>query len=848
MDCIDYLKRKFEGRGIDEDTMLRIFEEAKKERASLVRKMGNVGDLEARLLERIQQKTSRAELLARAHKRAAYLQLETRLSAFNFVRENFAGREEEGLSALLVGTNRAVEGARMSIDAEQTSLKGWYLGGLITDIQSLSKEHFDIFRRGVMDEDIARALFSLDNEKAQPFTGPKEAMDIAGAIRKWQEKARLDQNAAGAWTGKLEGYIVRQSHDREKIYRAGYKEWRDAIEPLLDWERMDDARKGEELFLPGEEPPSLMDADERENFLRGVYSNLAIGRKRDGEGKNPLSGNGFSSSIIGSSASKASEERVLHFKGPDEWMAYNRMFGTRSLREAVMSGLSNAAENTVLMKRLGPSPQANFKELFNMVYNMRLRAGDAEGVHELSRWENRLKNRLAEVDGTLRDHSYPRIAAVGRWVRAFQNVTKLGGAVLSSFTDIPVASSEIAYQGGSFLGSLGRQIADLATLKGRGSMEEKRVLAELGVFFDTMNGDILARISGDESAGFMTRLQGRFFQLNGLSWWTDSFRRSVGLMMAHGMAVERGLAWNSLSRERSRVLSMYGILEPEWELIRKGKLTAADGREYLTPEVADTLSSADIAAYMAKKGMAWSEAMEKSVREDIAGKMRTFYRDRINFAVLDPDAKTRAALHQGTKTGTITGEVLRCITQFKSFPTAFLQKVWGREIYGKDGFRETASGMAWLILATTLFGYGSMVAKDLAKGRNPRDPSARETWLAALMQGGGLGIYGDFIFGNHTRYGGSLASNFAGPTFGGTLSDISAIWEQVREGDAKAQAMLRFAINNTPGNNLWYARSAFDYLIGYQLFEWINPGYFRRMKKRVEKENKQTFFASPVNW
>ena len=70
----------------------------------------------------------------------------------------------------------------------------------------------------------------------------------------------------------------------------------------------------------------------------------------------------------------------------------------------------------------------------------------------------------------------------------------------------------------------------------------------------------------------------------------------------------------------------------------------------------------------------------------------------------------------------------------------------------------------------------------------------------------------------------------------------------MRDGDTVAQSALRFAINNVPGNNLWYARSAFDYLIGYQLFEWINPGYFKRMKRRVERENKQTFFASPVNW
>mgnify|MGYP001594006474 CR=1 FL=1 len=63
-------------------------------------------------------------------------------------------------------------------------------------------------------------------------------------------------------------------------------------------------------------------------------------------------------------------------------------------------------------------------------------------------------------------------------------------------------------------------------------------------------------------------------------------------------------------------------------------------------------------------------------------------------------------------------------------------------------------------------------------------------------------------------------------------------------GDAGAK-LLRTGINTLPGINLFYTRAALDYLILYQMQESINPGYLRRMERRIEKENGQKFFLPP---
>src|SRR3546814_13393300 len=84
-----------------------------------------------------------------------------------------------------------------------------------------------------------------------------------------------------------------------------------------------------------------------------------------------------------------------------------------------------------------------------------------------------------------------------------------------------------------------------------------------------------------------------------------------------------------------------------------------------------------------------------------------------------------------------------------------------------------------------------MSAKDILKGRTPRDPTDPATWAAAFVQGGGAGIYGDFLLGESNRFGGGLLQTLAGPTLG-AVDDLHDLYSRVKAGDDSAAAGLRF--------------------------------------------------------
>jgi hypothetical protein len=150
-----------------------------------------------------------------------------------------------------------------------------------------------------------------------------------------------------------------------------------------------------------------------------------------------------------------------------------------------------------------------------------------------------------------------------------------------------------------------------------------------------------------------------------------------------------------------------------------------------------------------------------------------------------------------------------------------------------------------MMVAMTTFGYLAMVAKDTARGLTPRDPTDPKTIMAAMAQGGGLGIYGDFLFGEFNKYGHSALATLSGPTFG-QFEDFAKLYSRFRDGDKVAGQAVRFLLNNTPFLNLFYTRAAWDYLFLYQLQESVNPGYLSRLEGRIMRDNHQAFYLPPT--
>lgn len=265
-------------------------------------------------------------------------------------------------------------------------------------------------------------------------------------------------------------------------------------------------------------------------------------------------------------------------------------------------------------------------------------------------------------------------------------------------------------------------------------------------------------------------------------------------------------------------------------------------------------------------------AKRELARQKLAVKMQQMYTDRIQHgAVIRGGAREKAMTTGGTQSGTGWGEAIRMIMQFKNYPISFVTQILGRYAQ-EDRFlripgalarriiadpQGTGSQVAQLIILVTTLGYISGVLKDIMKGMTPRDPTDPRTAAAAFLQGGGAGIYGDYLFARVNRFGGTVGEAAAGPGLG-TIFDGVDISLKARdalinramgeESDFPDNELFQFFKNNTPGANLFYIRAPLDYLILYNLQEQLSPGSLRRLESRVKSERGQEYLLPPSEY
>lgn len=688
---------------------------------------------------------------------------------------------KEAFLAELEGINSEKTGARDSLDVKRNAVENAYLSKFVGD---LNREGLlPLLNSKTLDDDIGKELWAL-SMKEKGATQNKQAARIAEIIYSAREGQRLRLNKAGADIGETAGYIMPQRHDTLAMHKAGEDEWANFMIPLLDEKRS---------F--GGDSADLFDT------LRGAYRAMVSGiRLNDPLEKSPKL---FQFSGPANIGKKLSQSRQIHFKDYASWKKWNDTYGMKDLNEGVMDSIRYDANNIAMMERYGTNPEAMLKAVADDVKKKFRDKVAEEGEQGIA---SKIDSIIAAAMGHNNIPVDPKLSKIGSNIRAYNNVTMLGGAVISSITDIPMKSLEYQFQGKSWLSSTAQPFMDIA--QGFKSKKERVEFSSMvGVGMESIIGDIGGRFSAQDTlSNKASKVQRLFFKLNGLAWWTDTHQGAMGRVMAHHLGLKSADSYADLDADTKRLFGNYRITEKDWDIARASMKTLEDGRNYILP----------------------SEIKNEAVSEKFFG----YFADRASIGVIAPSAKEQRLVTMGTQRGTPIGEATRFIMQFKSFPVSAITKVWGRALYGKG--KADVPALIYLMTMTMTFGYVAGAAKDLIKGKTPKDPRRLETAYASLAQGGGLGILGDILLNDSSGFGRSATQTLAGPTFG-RIDDIAKIYSAgMRGGGSKAQ-LAKTAISAVPFNNLFYTRAALDQMMLLQFQEHLNPGYLKRMERNMNK-------------
>lgn len=836
--CIDIVRR--EVADMTDKELDEVLEQMRGRQANLIRGGADPSTAAAQAGMEVAETLRAAAAIER---RNALINRRIRIEALDYLNTTWGDNLAEGVLSILYGSSFAREGSRASVNAAQSANFRRYMGGVFGELEAAGL--FDVLKRGELDRDVFVAMRSI-NDAAALKQLPEQAVAIAKILTKWQEVSRIEANRAGAWIGKVDDYGLRQTHNSDRLMRAGEAKWKADILPRLDLPRM---------FPDG--PPKDLD-----DWLHETFLNIVTG-VRDA---NPSAGKMAAFKGPGNLAKKLSQERVLHFRTADDAFQYNIDYGMGNIRESYVTGMHQAAESTGLMQVLGTNPEYNLRAVVDAVRSRLSRSDPAalKRFDDATRSGKRIDNAYLEVSGQTRRAASAKLAAVGQGIRVWNTLTGLGGAVVSAVTDVPIRASLLRYQGQSYLQQLGKGLLGPLTrlADGLDSADRKAVLSAAGYFNEVAMGNLAARFSPDDTIpGALNRATNTFFKWNLLAQWTDSMRRSTLEAMAHYWGGIADRSYAQLSDRNRMALTRFRIGEKEWGVISKG-ITEADGRKFLTPQAvremdpdafrslaSDRIRAAKAAAVKAGKPEQAETSIRKildDTRAQMADRLQQFYADDLDSAVISPDARTQAFIRQGQQAGTPIGEALRMFWQFKSFGIAIMQRAFLRELrgYGPKASMSQARGIALLMLGSLGFGYMAMTLKDLIKGKTPRPLDNPKTWTAAMAQGGGMGIYGDFLFGESSRLGGGFLETLGGPTVG-KLADTKRLFDAAKSGEDVGAQGLRFVVSNTPGNNLFYSRMALDYLFLYEMQEAMSPGYLRRMERKAEEERGQQWWLRP---
>lgn len=655
---------------------------------------------------------------------------------------------------------------------------------------------------------------------------------FGGEIRKVMDDLHTRFRNAGGSVGKIVNYFP-QEHNAVKIKQVDADTWINKLLPKLDRSKMIDYNTG--LPMTDEALIAMMQKTHQKIITNGMLETtfddgIDILKKKKQKGADVYQ--------------RMQDSRVFHFKDADSFLEYNREFGVgdRGLFDAITRHIQIMSRDIALMEKLGPKSNAMAKHLDLLM--------ESQGVGQNGR--NFVNGMYNVVSGALSGEG--TLPLMYRFLEGTKALTRflLGGAAVSALPDSVFIRTALKTRGIKQMQAMQNYFNGLNPA----SPVNQRALQRHTKVMDGLLGHSLESARFADSVGYdggkvvqsIGFVSSAILRASGLTRLTDQ-GKMVTMAATMGEFAEHAIAktaYADLNPDFQAALREFNITPEDYAVITKAKPNEFEGMEGLF------LTGQDIFKV---------EGVPDKTKMKIAANYEDMITRMANLATNEPTLRTQtittgAALAPDTaKVGSATRAVMGAIMSFKGFPITvnmnFILPLARRAMSGK---RADIMSAVEVLGYTTILGAMAYQAKALLRGEEARDMQDPKFWLAAAMQGGGAGIFGDFLFADYSRFNQSFAETLAGPvvgTYGDAIRIINGNYNRAMEEGQESKFFAdawKFSSKFIPGATLWYARLPLERALLDGVSSVLDPDFDKKIntrEKKMQRDENRGFWWRP---
>lgn len=650
---------------------------------------------------------------------------------------------------------------------------------------------------------------------------------------------------AGGIIGKLE-YYYPQKHEPQRILKAAkaagktreeYKPiWISKVVELADPSKMINPKTG----LPYTQQGLL-------ESLNVLYDEITT---------NGLSTSRERAMFQGNRPEAFKEEahsRFIKFKDGASFLEYNRQFGSgdEGLFDNIIHKIDSMSQEIATLKNLSPKANNLMKQL-NIDMDMEVAQGN------MTSGDKRFTNGMYDVFvGSINYHN-GTFNWFYRMLEGQKNLMRAGYLTLASvsaMTDFAFVRSAARMNGLPGTKAIMKQLKLLSSKANREAIKRHIFVSDsiLGQSFKAARMAEDATSSGGGKIVNTTKWLSSFTnRAGGLQFLTDMGKGAsmINQMGAFADIKKANTKWQDLEPAFREQASKFGITKNDFELMKLSEVLTTDGKDGT-----ELLRGQEIAQIPLEKAKKLGYKTEREII-DVSYKFDSWITDVANKSVNESNLRTQAITTgagllggEAVKKGSIGRSALSSVTMFKGFTITVMNNFVLPLLAGTlNGKKDKMAILSSMLVLTTVLGAGVIQAKAVLKGQTPRDMEEENFWWAAMMQGGSLGLFGDFIFGNENRHGQDFMSQMLGPAWSlnkdifrlskGTIDKLADSDSEVDLQDTLSKTFSK-ARSLAPGTP--YTKFIMDRLVGdgIDMAIYGESKFNSRMRKKQRKLKSQ---------